>query len=208
MLTKPTSIRDWILLTGRPGTGKTTAIKQITQALQTAGVPVQGFYTQEVRSAQGRSRIGFDVVTVPEGQIGPLARKAPFYSNQNYDVDVPSFERLAIPSLTIPVERGGAGNETNSPAAYPTVIILDEIARMELKSSKFKTAVQKLLDYDKRCLRLVGTVAMAPEGYIVPFCDHVTSQQGVRTIEITSETRDRVTQDVLSYIKSNWIEER
>lgn len=54
-----------------PGVGKTTLIQKASEVLQSSGVPVDGFYTQEVR--QGGRRIGFDVVTL-SGARGPLSR--------------------------------------------------------------------------------------------------------------------------------------
>ena len=53
------------------GVGKTTLIQKATEVLKSSGVPVDGFYTEEVR--QGGRRIGFDVVTL-SGIRGPLSR--------------------------------------------------------------------------------------------------------------------------------------
>nr|KAF6279957.1 nucleoside-triphosphatase, cancer-related [Myotis myotis] len=60
-----------VFLTGPPGVGKTTLIQKASEVLKSSGVPVDGFYTQEVR--QGGRRIGFDVVTL-SGLRGPLSR--------------------------------------------------------------------------------------------------------------------------------------
>jgi nucleoside-triphosphatase THEP1 len=71
--------------------------------LQFHGKCCQGFYTEEVR--EKHERIGFDVVTVPDGKRGILARKSPKFKSKfrtgRYFVDVNSFEKLALPSLTI-----------------------------------------------------------------------------------------------------------
>lgn len=53
------------------GIGKTTLIRKASEVLKSSGVPVDGFYTEEVR--QGGKRIGFDVVTL-SGLRGPLSR--------------------------------------------------------------------------------------------------------------------------------------
>jgi nucleoside-triphosphatase len=53
------------------GVGKTTLIQKAIEVLQSSGLPVDGFYTQEVR--QEGKRIGFDVVTL-SGAQGPLSR--------------------------------------------------------------------------------------------------------------------------------------
>src|SRR6218665_1766536 len=53
------------------GIGKTTLIHKACQTLKQQGVPLQGFYTEELRD-RGQ-RIGFDVVTL-DGHRGQLAR--------------------------------------------------------------------------------------------------------------------------------------
>ncbi|KAF6274702.1 nucleoside-triphosphatase, cancer-related [Rhinolophus ferrumequinum] len=60
-----------VFLTGSPGVGKTTLIQKASEVLKSSGMPVDGFYTEEVR--QGGRRIGFDVVTL-SGLRGPLSR--------------------------------------------------------------------------------------------------------------------------------------
>uniref|UniRef100_G3UAD9 Nucleoside-triphosphatase, cancer-related n=1 Tax=Loxodonta africana TaxID=9785 RepID=G3UAD9_LOXAF len=93
-----------VFLTGPPGrVGKTTLIRKASEALKSSGVPVDGFYTEEVR--QGGRRIGFDVVTL-SGARGPLSRigSEPLpgkreYRVGQYVVDLASFEQLALPVL-------------------------------------------------------------------------------------------------------------
>ncbi|GAB1293813.1 Cancer-related nucleoside-triphosphatase homolog [Apodemus speciosus] len=62
------------------GVGKTTLIQKAIEVLQSSGVPVDGFYTQEVR--QEGKRIGFDVVTL-SGAQGPLSRVGPLTSEDD-----------------------------------------------------------------------------------------------------------------------------
>jgi len=57
-----------ILLTGRPGVGKTTLIMRVVRGL--GEISISGFYTQEIRSA-GRRR-GFQAITL-EGRQAILA---------------------------------------------------------------------------------------------------------------------------------------
>ncbi|ELW68147.1 Cancer-related nucleoside-triphosphatase [Tupaia chinensis] len=100
LLAKADSPRKYNLLAG---VGKTTLIQKASEALKSSGVPVDGFYTEEVR--QGGRRIGFDVVTL-SGPRGPLSRvgsEPPPGKRQcrvgQYVVDVTSFEQLALPVL-------------------------------------------------------------------------------------------------------------
>src|SRR5436189_6277630 len=52
-----------ILLTGRPGCGKTTLIKRVVEEL---ALPAGGFYTEEIR--QGRERVGFKIITLSSNE--------------------------------------------------------------------------------------------------------------------------------------------
>lgn len=54
------------------GVGKTTLTQKVCGALQGRGVTLAGFYTEEVRASGVRT--GFDVVAIPGGERGPLAR--------------------------------------------------------------------------------------------------------------------------------------
>ncbi|XP_031447742.1 cancer-related nucleoside-triphosphatase isoform X2 [Phasianus colchicus] len=92
-----------VFLTGPPGIGKTTLIQKVTQALKSSDVPVDGFYTEEVK--EGGRRRGFDVVTL-SGKRGPLSRVSSDSSTSRrecrvgqYVVDVASFEQLVLPVL-------------------------------------------------------------------------------------------------------------
>eukprot|EP01069_Polyplicarium_translucidae_P001535 Polyplicarium_translucidae@DN1706_c0_g1_i1.p2 len=62
-----------VFLTGRPGVGKTSLLKKIIGSLTLEGFDIHGFYTEEVRTAEGR--VGFDAVPVTGGSARtPLAR--------------------------------------------------------------------------------------------------------------------------------------
>lgn len=66
------SKRNFIILTGMPGCGKTTMIQKIVDDLKKRNVAnVVGFYTQEVR--RNEERIGFDIHLL-DGRVGTLAR--------------------------------------------------------------------------------------------------------------------------------------
>ena len=181
---------DWILLTGQPGCGKTTAVKRLSEALARDGVKLRGFVTEEV--LVGGKRVGFDVVTIPDGKRGILSRKggpAAHPKTGQYSVDVASFEKLALPTIAPP-----AGQED-------VVLVLDEIGRMELHSAAFAARVEELL---KRGTRLVGAITAPIYGHRVAFCDAVSASRGVETHRLTAKVRDEVATTLEARLLKRW----
>jgi nucleoside-triphosphatase len=165
---------EWILVTGQPGCGKTTAVKTIVEFLQANGRTCRGFYTDEVLDPSTKRRIGFDVVRLPDGKRGILSRKAGHgvvstrYKTGQYFVDVASFESIALPSLEPKPNPAAAVRGTEPMAAVGVrkldattgrsittgnrvdddeeeILVLDEIGRMELHSTAFSDRVRELL---------------------------------------------------------------
>ncbi len=84
-----------LLLTGAPGTGKTTIIRE---AISASKAKAGGFYTQEIR--QGGVRLGFEIITL-DGHRAILAH-ADFRGPQRvgkYGVDVAALDRVAVPAI-------------------------------------------------------------------------------------------------------------
>src|SRR6266545_1446271 len=114
------------LLEGRPGIGKTTIARRLVELLREHGVPLRGFTTEEIR--EGKRRIGFAVETVL-GKRAVLAHvdlPGPPRVGR-YGVDLPGFEKLALPGLRTPKVGG--------------VVIIDELGKMELASAQFREVV-------------------------------------------------------------------
>ncbi len=76
------------LLTGKPGTGKTSLIKQAVAGM---GGKAGGFYTEEIRS--GGTRLGFRLVTL-DGESAVLAHVNIHsrYRVSKYGVDIDNLD--------------------------------------------------------------------------------------------------------------------
>ena len=166
------------LLTGRPGTGKTSLIKQAVAGIKgKAG----GFYTEEVRS-QG-VRQGFRLVTL-DGQHAILAHiniHSP-YRVSKYGVDIDSLDRVGVSSL-------------RQAAEECDLVVVDEIGKMELFSANFREAVLQLIDSGRR---LLGTIMLNPN----PWADAIKRQPQVNLITVTRATYHQVLEGLLHWLKT------
>ncbi|MCU7821139.1 hypothetical protein KSNIM_05585 [Kitasatospora sp. DSM 101779] len=156
-----------ILLEGRPGSGKTTAIRRMAALLRTR--ETVGFTTEEIR--EGGARVGFALETLT-GHRGVLARVGSPGPERvgRYGVDIGVMERLAVPSLATPPEPG-------------TLVLIDELGRMELAHPPFREAVLAVFAAD---VDVVATVH-AQHG---PFTDVLKRRPDVELIRLSRANRD------------------
>jgi nucleoside-triphosphatase len=90
-----------ILITGKPGCGKTSLIIEIIKELN---LPAGGFYTQEIREKGVRK--GFKIISL-DGREGILARvnfKSP-YKVSKYGVNIKDLEEIGIKSILEALEK-------------------------------------------------------------------------------------------------------
>lgn len=174
----PVKIGRVCLLTGGPGVGKTTIIKQ---ALGQSGVRAGGFYTEEVRP--GGQRQGFRLVTL-DGESALLASVAlagPCRVGR-YGVDVAALDRVGVAALRWALE----GRD---------LVVIDEIGKMELYSASFREAVLEAVAGPKRVL---ATIMLARH----PFADDIKGRPGCTTLEVTRLNREAVARGVLAWLQS------
>ncbi len=165
-----------ILLTGKPGIGKTTAIQCIAGNLDPSDLG--GFWSSEIRE-HGR-RVGFSIQTI-DGASGVLAHSSLVEGPRvgKYKVNVGDIERVAVPSMRSARERG-------------LVVLVDEIAKMELFSSAFRAEIVRCLD--SGCV--LGTIQMRGD----PFLDAIRARPDVKVIEITQHNRGNIPEMVLEML--------
>jgi len=155
-----------ILLTGRPGCGKTTVVQKTLELL--GGVRAAGFYTVELR--EGGRRIGFDAVGLG-GRRVPLARVGADSAARvgRYGVLVQRFEELLADEL----QRAGAEVD---------LFVVDEIGKMECFSERFVKLVSGVLDGPRP---LLGTIAARGGGFIA----EVKARPDVKLMHVTASNR-------------------
>ena len=170
-------MKKHILLTGKPGVGKTTVIKKIVPLL---GVDTGGFYTEEIRVMD--RRMGFRIVTL-DGKDGILAHVDcnSNYKVGKYRVDLDSFESVAIPTLEKAIKD-------------KAIIVIDEIGKMELFSMKFKELVSNILDGEKSLLCVIKE-----NGDV--FTENIKKRGDVTMITVNYENRERLPEKVFEILK-------
>ncbi len=155
------------LITGRPGSGKTTAIQRVVRGLER---PVGGFTTGELR--EGGRRVGFEIRTL-EGERAVMAhidRRGPERISR-YGVDVSAVDRLGAESIRAAV-------------AADHMVVVDEIGPMELLSESFRDAVLEALEVD---ILFLGSVVARRH----PFTDKLKSRPDIDLITLDRQNRDR-----------------
>lgn len=153
-----------LLVTGPPGCGKSTLILHLAGRLP---VKARGFTTAEIRTLAG-TREGFRITTL-SGKEGILAHKKRFKTGPrlgSYRVNLKDLEEIGAAEIEAALE---------DPAAE--LIVIDEIARMELFSLRFREAALRALDSPKP---LLGTLQIRRD----PFLDSVRTRTDTIIFEI------------------------
>jgi nucleoside-triphosphatase len=161
-----------VLLEGRPGAGKTTVVRRLVGLLQSAGVALAGFTTEEVRVAG--ERVGFAVEDMSGGRAVLAHVDLPGPPNiGRYGIDLAGFERIAVPALV------GSGD----------VLVLDELGPMELSSPPFRAATERVFYTDQI---VVATVQVRPH----PLTTALKARPDIELITVTGRNRDRLPGDL------------
>lgn len=165
-----------IMLTGAPGSGKTTLIRRV---LERYPGPAGGFFTQELRERGVRT--GFEIITL-DGERGLLAHvtiQKPAHIGK-YRVDTTALEAVGVRAIQSAVQ---AGN----------LVVIDEIGPMEILSTAFRHAVLGAMQSPAPVL---ATIVQRS----TPFTDQVKGMAGVKLFTVHPGNRELLTEQILALL--------
>lgn len=167
-----------ILITGKPGCGKTSLIREIIQELN---LNAGGFFTQEIRERGVRR--GFKIITLngKEGILADVTITSP-YRVSKYKVNIKDLEKIGVKSILEALKKN-------------KIIIIDEIGKMEMFSEKFKKAVISALSSKNLVL---GTIKLMPDS----FTTKIKTRSDTKIFHLTLENRKEVKLAIINLLKT------
>lgn len=170
-----------LLLTGPPGVGRTTALREAAAILR--DWRLTGFYTEEIRGPDGRQ--GFRGVSFGKGPQVVIARAdAPAEPMvDDCTVDVAAIDVIAAATLRVNPDEVDA-------------VLVDEIGMMTCLSSQFLDAMTDLLDAP---VPVVAAVAQEGNGLIA----EVKNRPEAHVWEVTPGNRERLPAEVVAWLQDH-----
>lgn len=167
-----------IFITGKPGCGKTSLIIEIVKELN---LDAGGFYTQEIREKGIRK--GFQIITL-DGREGILAHiniQSP-YRVGKYKVNLKDLEEIGVRSILKALKEN-------------KIIVIDEVAKMELFSEKFKKAVMAALDSKNKVL---GAIKLTSD----TFTNEIKKRKDTKFFHLSRKNREKIKKEIAKHIFS------
>jgi nucleoside-triphosphatase len=166
-----------ILLSGRPGCGKTTLIQRVVKDL---ALPAGGFYTKEIRERGGR--VGFKLIT--------LGGKEAVFANVNFKTS----ERVGKYGLDLAKLETVGVAAVRDAVRTRKLVVIDEIGPMEIRSAVFRDVITKTFE---TAVPILATITARP----FPFTDAIKNRPDVRVVDVRPSTREQLVSELSAQFK-------
>ncbi|MEM2101997.1 MAG: NTPase [Candidatus Bathyarchaeia archaeon] len=170
-----------ILITGRPGVGKTSVVMKIVEELRAKGYKVGGMTSREKR--EDNARVGFQIQDITTGNQGWLAhiRQPNGPKIGKYHVNMDDLENIGVKAVENAAENAG-------------VVVVDEIGPMELCSQAFRQAILRLVDGEKP---VIATIHFKATDQLVR---KIKTREDAETFEVTLENRKNMHNVIIALV--------
>jgi nucleoside-triphosphatase len=171
-----------VIITGRPGVGKTTVFLQAVDSLRVLGLNIGGFVSREVRVTG--NRVGFEIMDLTTRRKGWLAHVDQHIGPKvgKYRVNTDDLVEVGVGSIQRSLREDPVG-----------VIAVDEIGPMELTCSEF---VQVINNAAKSTKTLLATVHYRERSNIL----HKFGLTSAEAFEVTLENRETINYKILDAV--------
>ncbi len=174
-----------ILLTGRPGVGKTTVFRRTVSLLRERGLVVGGMFSSEIR--RSGQRIGFEISDLLSGDSGTLAHieteRGPKIGR--YRVNLADLESIGVGAIRRALEEAD-------------IVCCDEIAPMELSSPLFREVIRETME---SCKPFLGTIHQTTQDSLI---QEIKMNPMAVVYEVTTENRNTLHLDIAEHFEGDY----
>jgi nucleoside-triphosphatase len=163
-------LKPLILVTGKPGIGKTSTFRRTVKELRNRKCEVGGMICSEVR--EGGVRVGFEIMDLSSGTRGWLAHvnQATGPKIGKYHVNLVDLDIIGVGAILDALKNAD-------------VLAVDELGPMEFSSVAFSNALVKAVESSKP---LIGTIHY---GLMNPMLDSIRSREEAEILKVTYKNR-------------------
>jgi len=167
------------IVTGTPGSGKSTVVRRACEELQGRGWKIGGAICPEVREHGVRE--GFEIIDLMTGQKGTLAEVKPSDGPRvgKYYVNISNLEGICVPAIRRALDQAD-------------LVVIDEVGPMEMKSATFQNCVRDAFLSGKNLVAVVHwTLALR----------FSSEYKDARVFEVTLDSRDFVVEEIVRFFE-------
>ena len=171
-----------IIITGKPGCGKSTLISRLKEYLNTDfTIKIGGISTPEIR--RDGVRVGFNIINIYSNEIGILShinqKSGPRISK--YKVNLKDLNEIGVKAIVFAIKNCD-------------IIFLDEIGKMEIISKNFQNAVLDAFNSSKIVIATMGLRIRHT------FIDEIKSRNDIEILHLTINNRENIFKQIKQFL--------